>query len=116
MYRKTGQIGFYNKVSKTVSEALAVKQKLCSIWYCGLPRWLNTKESTCNEGYTGDTSVIPGSGRSPGGRNGKLLLYSYLKNPMDRGGWRATVHGVTKSQTQLKQLSMHTRPLKGFVM
>ena len=60
------------------------------------------KESTSN---TGDLGSIPGSGRSPGGRNGNLLQYSYLKNPIDRGSWQATVHRVTKSQTRLKQLS-----------
>ena len=87
MYSKTGQIGFYNMVSKTMSEALAVKQNLGSIWYCGLPGWLNTKESTCNEGYTGDMSVIPRSGRSPGGRNRKPLQYSCWENPMDRGAY-----------------------------
>ena len=46
-----------------------------------------------------DTGLIPGSGRSPGGRNGNLLQYSCLGNPMDRGDWRATVCGVAKSQT-----------------
>ena len=50
---------------------------------------------------------IPGSGRSPGGGNGNLLSYSCLKSPMDRGTWRVIVHGVTKSQTQLKQLITH---------
>jgi len=44
------------------------------------------KESTC----------IPGSGRSPGGGNGNPLQYAYLENPMDRGAWQATVHGVAE--------------------
>ena len=43
--------------------------------------------------------MIPGLGRSPGGGNGHPLQYSSLENPMDRGAWRATVHGVTESQT-----------------
>ena len=47
----------------------------------------------------GDLGSIPGSGRSPGEGNGKSLQYSCLENPMDRGAWRATVHGVLKSQT-----------------
>ena len=42
---------------------------------------------------------IPGLGRSPGGGNGNPLQYSCLENPMDRGAWWATVHGVAKSQT-----------------
>ena len=48
-----------------------------------------------------ETSLIPGSGRSSGERNGNPLQCSCLGNPMDRGAWRATVHGVTKSWTQL---------------
>jgi len=56
------------------------------------------KESACN---AGDPDSIPGSGRSPGEGNGYPLQYSCLKNPTDRGAWRATVHRVAKSQTQL---------------
>ena len=48
---------------------------------------------------SGDAGSIPGSGRSPGEGNGKLLQYSCLGNPMDRGAWQATVHGLTNSQT-----------------
>ena len=50
---------------------------------------------------SGDTGSFPGSGRSPRGGNGNPLHYSCLENPMDRGSWWATVHGVAKSQTQL---------------
>ena len=46
-----------------------------------------------------DSGSIPGSGRFPGEENGNPLQYSCLGNPMDRGAWKATVHGVTKSQT-----------------
>ena len=53
----------------------------------------------------GDLGLIPGSGRSPGVGNGNPLQYSCLKNPIDRGAWRATVHGVAKSWTRLKTLS-----------
>ena len=49
----------------------------------------------------GDLVAIPGSGRSPGGGNGNPLQYSCLENSTDRGAWRTTVHGVTKSRTQL---------------
>ena len=48
-----------------------------------------------------DIGLIPGLGRSPGEGNDNPLQYSCLENPMDRGAWRATVHRVTKSQTQL---------------
>ena len=46
-----------------------------------------------------DLGSIPGSGRSSGGGNGTPLQYSYLENPVDRGAWWATVHGVTESDT-----------------
>ena len=46
-----------------------------------------------------DAGSIPGWGRSPGGGHGKPLQYSCLENPMDRGAWRAIVHGVAKSWT-----------------
>ena len=49
----------------------------------------------------GDAGSIPGLGRSPGGGHGNPLLYSCLENPVDRGAWGATVHGVAKSQTRL---------------
>ena len=63
-----------------------------------LPRWLTGKESACNEG---DSGMIPGSGRSPGEGNGNPLQYSCLENSMDRGVWRATIHDVTKSWTEV---------------
>ena len=49
----------------------------------------------------GDTSSIPGSGRSSGGRNGNPCQYSCLENSMYRGAWQAIVHKIAKSQTQL---------------
>ena len=57
------------------------------------------KESSHNTGDVRDTGSIPVLGRSPGGGHGNPLQYSCLENPRDRGAWRATVHGVTKSQT-----------------
>ena len=63
---------------------------------------LVVKNPPANAGDIRDTSLIPGVG------NGNPLQYSCLENPMDRGAmgsWWAMVHGVTKSQTQLKQLS-----------
>ena len=55
-----------------------------------------SKESLCN---AGDQGSIPGSGRSPREGIGNPLQDSCLENPMDRGAWQATAHGVTKSQT-----------------
>ena len=52
----------------------------------------------------GDTCSSPGAGRSPGEGNGNPFQYSCLGNPMDRGAWRATVHGVTKEPDKTQQL------------
>ena len=60
-----------------------------------------------NAGDIRDTGSIPGLGRSPGEGHGNPCQYSCLENPIDRGAWWTTVHRVTKSQTQLKWLSMH---------
>ena len=60
----------------------------------GFPDDSAGKESACNAGDTEDSSSIPGSGRSPGGGNGSLLQHPCLKNPTDRGAWRATVQRV----------------------
>ena len=59
------------------------------------------KNASANAGDTGDMSLIPESGRSPGEGNGNPFQYSCLENSMDRGAWWAIVHGAAKSQTQL---------------
>ena len=51
------------------------------------------------ETYAKDMGLIPVSGRSSGGENGYPFQYSYLENPMDRGAWWATIHGVTELNT-----------------
>ena len=53
----------------------------------------------------GDTSLIPGSGRSPGEENGNPLQYSCLGNPMDRGACQAIVHGVAKESDTTERLN-----------
>ena len=57
------------------------------------------KNPPANAGDVRDVGSIPGSGRSPGGGHANPLQYSCLENPMDRGAWQATVHGVRKSWT-----------------
>ena len=69
---------------------------------------LMVKNPLANAGDVRDEGLIPGSGRFPGGGHSNPLQYSCLDNPMDRGAWQDTVYGITKSQTWLKQLSMHT--------
>ena len=64
----------------------------------GFPGGLDGKESTCN---AGNLSSIPGLERLPGEGNGNPLQCSCLEKPMNRGAWRATVHGVSKSRTRL---------------
>ena len=59
------------------------------------------KNLPASAGDTSHEGSIPGLGRSPGGGNGNPFQYSFLENSMDRGTWRATVHGVAKSRTQL---------------
>ena len=71
----------------------------------GFSQWFRSKESPSNTGDRGDLGLIPGLGRPPRGGLGNLLQYSCLENPMDRGAWQVMVHGFTKGQTGLKQLS-----------
>ena len=68
--------------------------------------WLIGKESACN---AGDSSLIPGSGRSPGGGHGNPLQYSCLENPMDRGAWRAKVHRVAQNRTAVTAVTKQQR-------
>ena len=65
------------------------------------------KNPPANAGDIRDVGSIPVSGKSPRGGHSNLLQYYCLENPMDRGAWRSTVHGITKSQTRLKRISTH---------
>ena len=66
------------------------------------------KNPPANAGDREDPGVTLGLGRSPGEEHGNPFQRSCLENPMDRDAWQATVHRVSKSWTQLKQLGMHT--------
>ena len=95
---------------------VACQISTCNWWvrtYSFFPRWgiffacmyyfssgAVVKNLPANAGDSGDVGSIP-VGRSPGGGDGNPLQYFYLENPMDRGAWWATVHGVTKSRTWL---------------
>ena len=67
-----------------------------STWASQEAKWVENLSAN-----SGDMGLISGSGRSPGEGNSNPLQFSCLGNPMDRGDWRATVHGFTKSWTQL---------------
>ena len=67
--------------------------------FLGFPGGSVIKNLPPNAGDARDAGSIPGSGRSPGVKNGKPLLCSCLENSMDRGAWGTAVHGVAKSQT-----------------
>ena len=74
--------------------------------------WLQSPSASgkepANTGDLRDVGLIPGLGRSPEGRHSFPVQYSCLENPMDRGAWWATVHGVTKQLDTTERLSTHT--------
>ena len=78
----------------------------------GIPGRVSGKEPACQCRRRWVMGLIPKLGRSPGRGHHNPLQYSCLGNPMDREAWWATVHGVAKSWTQLKQLSPHHRKYK----
>ena len=73
----------------------------------GFPGGTSGKEPSARVGDIRDVGWIPGSGRTPGGGHDNPLQYFCLENSTQREAWRATVHGVAKSQTQLRRLSTH---------
>ena len=75
-----------------VMKKILVKQK--NEWYKRFPCSSVSKESACE---AGDLGSVPGSGRSPGEGTGNPLQYPCLGNPMERGAWWATVHGIAES-------------------
>ena len=73
----------------------------------GLPWWLSGKESACN---AEDVGSIPGLGRSPAEEHGNTFQYFCLGTPMNRGAWRAIVHGVTRVRHDLVTKSLPPPP------
>ena len=117
--KKWGRKHNWIKVTKFVFKAwLLLKIQLCfqvairtSMYILrasqgGMVFRLMVKNQPANAGDAEDTVMILESGRPQGGGNGYPLQYSCPENPTDRGTWRATVHGVTKSWRQLKQLGI----------
>ena len=81
----------------------------CYRRHTGVLGGASSKEPACHSRRLERRGLIPDLGRSPGGGNGSPFQYSCLENPMDRGTWQATVHGVTQSWIRLKQLSTRRR-------
>ena len=74
---------------------------------------LVVKNPPANAGDMGDMCLIPGLGRSPGGGHGNLLQCSCLENSMDRGAWRATVHGGCKESDRTEHTKKEGKGKKG---
>ena len=96
----------YNDHLKGVSHfAVHVANMAHTTYEMGILQWLSGKESTSS---VGDPSWISGLGRCPGEGNGNPLQYSCLGNPMNRGAWGATIHGVTKESDTTEWLNNNT--------
>ena len=93
-------------VTQLLNDHLKIRTYLSDPRASQVMQWCR-KNSPANAGDTGDMGLSPGSGRYSGGGNSSPLQYSFLENPMDRGAWRATVHGVAESRTRLKRLHTH---------
>ena len=88
---------------QTVSYCIFTKQKRATLFpHRASLAGSDSKESACS---AGDLSSIPESGRSSREGNGNPLQDSCLENPMDRGAWQATVHGVAKSRIRLSDFT-----------
>ena len=85
-----------------ISECPVLPSALNTMIHRGFPSGANSKEPSANAGDIRDLSLIPGSGRSPGGGHDNPFQYFCLENPRDRGAWQATVHNVAKSQIRPK--------------
>ena len=98
--KKRREVYLFGNTNKVITELKTFRSVSYRIE--GFPGGSEVKASASN---AGDPGLIPGLGRSPGEGNGNPLQYSCLENPVDEGAWRATVHGVTKSQTQLSDFT-----------
>ena len=107
--RRPWQMSAYGSLTRTMSyshtqqQGKQGKQIFSSPFFYSQASLVAHKESACN---AGDPGSIPGSGRSPGEGSGNSLQYPCLENSMDRRAWRVIVHRVTKSQTELIDLTL----------
>ena len=100
MYGKMQEFGLIEIIPFMCISVIWGQYPVCLKSLPDFPGDSNSKESACNAGGTGDLSLIPGVGRSPGVGKGNPPQYSCLENPMDRGAGWATACGVTQSQTR----------------
>ena len=103
---KTRHIFLYNTLLTDNIFKLIYLRYLCIILWFPSQVALVGNNLPVNAGDVRQGSILE-SRRSPGGGHSNPLQYSCLENPMDRGAWQATVHGVTQSRTWLKRLSTH---------
>jgi len=90
---------FKESVSKVLQKNSCFELIYVTIWASLVTQMVKNLPAVLRA--TGDQGSVPGLGRSPGEGNGNPLEYSCLENPIDRGAWQATVHGVAMSQTRL---------------
>ena len=94
-------------IQESNHDLLHCKQILHQLSYQGSPGDTVVKSLPANAGNAG---LTPGLGRTPGEGNGNPLQYSCLGNPRDRGGWRATIHGVAKESDTTQRLNNNSPP------
>ena len=101
-----------NRLGTFVNKVLL--EHSCPVYFCIVhgcfyryPRWLSGKTTPANAGNTRDSGLIPGLERSPGEGKGNPFQYCCLGNFMDRGAWRATIHGVAKRRDLATEQQQH---------
>ena len=99
--KRIGSSGTYSGKSSEPEHFIQIKvsEHLFCLWWNHSSQVVLVGESACQCRICKRCSLVPGSGKSSGVGNGNSLQYYCQENPMDREAWRATVHGVTKSQT-----------------
>ena len=88
----------------------SILKEICPEYSYGFHGGSDGKASACNAEYLGS---VPMLGRSPGEGNGSPFEFPCLENPMDKGAWKSTIRGVTKSWSQLTNFTSHFLSFSG---